>query len=55
MRKTLPKLTLRKETLRVLSHMNLVRVVGGQGPDAALLGDLTNEKVCPAATVAPKV
>jgi hypothetical protein len=54
MRKTPSKLALRKETLRALSHMNLVRVVGGQGPDAALLGDLTNEKVCPAAPAAPK-
>jgi len=47
MRKTPPKLALRKETLRTLSDLDLTRVVGGQGEPAPLAGDLTHDKECP--------
>jgi hypothetical protein len=47
MRKTAPKLALRKETLRTLSDLDLTRVVGGQGETAPLAGDLTHDKECP--------
>ena len=47
MRKTPPKLALRKETLRALSNLDLTRVVGGQGETAPLAGDLTRDKECP--------
>lgn len=47
MRKTPPKLALRKETLRTLSDLDLTRVVGGQGETAALAGDATHDKDCP--------
>ena len=49
MRKTPTRLTLRKEALRALSTITLVRVVGGQGDGAPLAGGLTHENVCPAA------
>jgi hypothetical protein len=49
MRKTPPKLALRKETLRTLSNLHLARVGGGQGDNAPLAGDLTHEKECLAA------
>lgn len=47
MRKTPPKLALRKETLRTLSDLDLTRIVGGQGETAPLAGDLTRDKECP--------
>jgi hypothetical protein len=47
MRKTPPKLALRKETLRALSNLDLPRVGGGQGETAPLAGDLTFDKDCP--------
>lgn len=49
MRKTPTKLTLRKETLRTLSTITLLRVVGGQGDGVPLAGDVTHENGCPAA------
>ena len=49
MRKTPTKLTLRKEAVRTLSTIPLVRVVGGQADGAPLAGGLTHEKVCNAA------
>ena len=49
MRKTPPKLALRKETLRTLSNLDLTRAIGGQGETAALAGDITRDKDCPAA------
>ena len=49
MRKTPPKLALRKETLRTLSDLDLTRVIGGQGETAPLAGDLTHDKECLAA------
>ncbi|TMQ05538.1 MAG: hypothetical protein E6J90_48725 [Deltaproteobacteria bacterium] len=54
MRKTTSKLALRKETIRALSTMNLARVVGGQDTDAALPGDSTHDKECPAPVVIPR-
>lgn len=48
-----PKLALRKETLRALSNMTLVRVIGGQGDDAVVAGDATFGRTCPAQAVAP--
>jgi hypothetical protein len=47
MRKTPPKLALRKETLRSLSNLDLPRVVGGQGETIPLAGDATFDKACP--------
>ena len=47
MRKTLPKLALCKETLRALADSDLVRLVKVRGGGARLLGDLTQENVCP--------
>jgi hypothetical protein len=47
MRKTPPKLALRKETLRALSDLDLTRIVGGQGETAPLAGDITFDKECP--------
>jgi hypothetical protein len=47
MRKTTPKLALRKETLRAFSNLDLTRVVGGQGETAPLAGDATHDKECP--------
>jgi hypothetical protein len=49
MRKTPPKLALRKETLRSLVDIELVRVVKVRGGDALLTGELTHENVCPLA------
>ena len=53
MRKNQPKLALRKETLRALSHMTLARVIGGQGDDAVVANDATFGRTCPAPAVAP--
>ena len=53
MRKTPPKLALRKETLRALSNLDLTRVVGGEGENAPLAGDATFGKECPSG-LAPK-
>ena len=49
MRKTPPKLALRKQTLRTLSKLSLARAVGGQGEDAPLFEGVTYENGCPAA------
>ena len=49
MRKIPTKLALTRETLRALSTIHLVRVIGGQGDGAPLAGDLTHENGCPAA------
>ena len=54
MKKSRPKLALRKETLRALSSMNLAHAVGGQDTDTALAGDATHAKDCPAPAVAPR-
>jgi hypothetical protein len=45
MRKSPPKLVLRKETVRALSGMDLARVIGGD-PDAANLVAQTGAKQC---------
>jgi hypothetical protein len=52
MKKSRPKLALRKETLRTLSNLNLVHALGGQETDGRLAGDITADKVCPAAAIA---
>jgi len=49
MRKTPPKLALRKDTLRALSNLDLTRVGGGEGENAPLAGDATFDKACPLA------
>jgi hypothetical protein len=49
MRKTPLHLALRKETLRALSDIELVRVAKVQGGDALLAGDVTHENSCPLA------
>jgi hypothetical protein len=49
MRKTLPKLALRKETLRSLADIELVHVAKVRGGDALLAGELTHENGCPLA------
>lgn len=46
MRKTPPKLALRKEALRALSGMDLVRARGGQDAAADLLGGVTDANAC---------
>jgi hypothetical protein len=51
MKKSRPKLALRKETLRALSSLNLAHAVGGQETDAELAADITVGKVCPAAAI----
>jgi hypothetical protein len=53
MKKSLPKLVLRKETLRALSCMDLTRIVGGNGTDVARADDITFDKQCPAPAAAP--
>jgi hypothetical protein len=50
MKKSPPKLVLRRETLRALAGVDLTRVVGGQDEDAAQTGD----RQCNAPAVAPK-
>jgi hypothetical protein len=45
MRKSIPKLALRKETVRTLGTMDLVRVLGGLDTDAAPVAD-SNPKAC---------
>ena len=51
MKKTPPKLMLRKETLRALSATDLVRVIGG---DSANIVPQSGDKQCPApAAVVP--
>jgi hypothetical protein len=45
MRKTPPKLALRKETLRALSDLQLAHVAAGQETDAPLI-DVTRGNVC---------
>jgi hypothetical protein len=52
MNRSRPKLALRKETLRALSNVGLVRVVGGKDAEVARLDDITADKVCSAAAVA---
>ena len=47
MRKTPPKLVLRKETLRSLADIELVRLVKVRGGEALLAGELTHENGCP--------
>lgn len=39
MKKSAPKLLLRKETLRALSGMDLTRVIGGDATDPSQTGD----------------
>jgi hypothetical protein len=53
MRKTTPKLALRKETIRALSNLTLARVIGGNGDNAPVVGDATFGRTCPAQAVAP--
>lgn len=48
-RKTPPKLALRKETLRSLVDIELIRVVKVRGGDALLAGDVTHENGWPLA------
>jgi hypothetical protein len=48
MKKSRAKLPLRKETLRALSELDLIRVAGGQ-EDSALLGVITRGDECVAA------
>jgi hypothetical protein len=45
MKKSAPKLVLRKETLRALSGMELARIIGGD-PDAPDLVAQTGDKQC---------
>lgn len=45
MKKSSPKLVLRKETLRALSRMDLARVGGGD-PDAVALASQSGAKEC---------
>jgi len=52
MRKTAPKLALRKESLRALSSADLARVVVGQGTDAVAVFDGSFAKECPIAALA---
>jgi hypothetical protein len=47
------KLPLRKEILRALSDMDLVRVPGGQGDGAVVDVDATFGRTCVAAAAAP--
>jgi hypothetical protein len=49
MRKSIPKFALRKETVRTLATMDLVRVLGGLDTDAAPVVAETTPKQCPAA------
>lgn len=50
MRKTLPKLAFRTESLRALSGMDLARVAGAQETAAPLL-EITRGNACPVAAV----
>jgi hypothetical protein len=50
MKKRPSKLTVRRETLRVLANLELTRAAGA---DSALLPD-TGDKMCPAVDVKPK-
>lgn len=52
MRKTPPKLALRKETLQALSDLHLARIVAGQETDARI--DVTRGNVCPTNVVLNK-
>lgn len=52
MRKSIPKLALRKETVRTLATVNLVRVLGGSDTDAAQVVAESTPKQCPAAAAA---
>jgi hypothetical protein len=56
MKKPLPKLVLRKETLRALASIDLGRVVGGQDTDPVDVAGQTGAKQCPApaAIASPK-
>lgn len=51
MRKSIPKLALRKETVRTLATMDLVRVLGGLDTDAVPVAD-SNPKACGATAAA---
>lgn len=46
MKKSTLKLAVRRETLRALAHLDLVRVVGGN-PDAQQLDTVNPETGCP--------
>jgi hypothetical protein len=50
MKKSLPRLVLRKETLRTLSGLDLSLVIGGDS-DAAQVYPETGDKQCPAPAV----
>jgi len=52
MRKSIPKLALRKETVRTLATMDLVRVLGGLDTDAAPAVADSNPKACGATAAA---
>ena len=52
MRKTIPKLVLRKETVRTLAMVDLRHVQGGSDTDAAQAIAESTPKQCPAATAA---
>jgi hypothetical protein len=52
MRKTPPKLALRKETVRALSDLQLAHVAAGQDTDAPLI-DVTRGNVCAANAAVP--
>lgn len=54
MKKSRAKLPLRKETLRALSDMDLIRITGGQGDGAVVDVDATFGRTCLAAAAAPK-
>jgi hypothetical protein len=52
MKKSPPKLVLRKETLRALSGMDLARIIGGGDPGASDLVAQTGAKQCSSGGVA---
>lgn len=53
MKKSTLKLPIRRETLRALAQLDLVRVVGGDG-DAPLAGTGGPNNTCPFGVAAPK-
>ena len=55
MKKSTHKLAIRRETLRALAHLDLVRVAGGN-PDAQQMDTVNPETGCPfqAAALPPK-
>jgi hypothetical protein len=52
MRKSIPKLALRKETVRTLATMDLVHVQGGSNADAAQAIEESTPKQCGATAAA---